>query len=240
MACWSTELLDYEQQSKGDGHTVRVSLDLNNHLLQTPHDLFPTFFWHLLGKEFLGAASIFTGSTLGLISRLLGFLLVLRGDFLVGSLLEALGNCTSTGLSIKLRTCNFVSASGGGISAFVHCGLNIFLVLIPISIDRVQLARLDKTNGGFKPLGLFTQLGLDLVLGNVGLVMPDIFLSWLINLGKGLLVGLEFAGGVGCGIAGNVAEENDSITYYERKIFSGNSMTAENRKSYVACGIRRS
>jgi hypothetical protein len=73
---------------------------------------------------------------------------------------------------------------------------------------------LGETNGRLELLGLFAQLVLDLIFGKVGLVMPDIVLSWLIYLGKGILIGLEFGGGVGCGIAGNVAEENHSIANY--------------------------
>lgn len=77
---------------------------------------------------------------------------------------------------------------------------------------------MGKTNGRLELLGLFAQLALDLLFGNVGLVMPDIFLGRLVNLGKGILVGLEFGGGVGCGIAGNVTEEYDSIAYCKQRL----------------------
>lgn len=125
------------RDKKGDSHTVRVSLDFNNHLLQTPDNLFATFFGHLLGKEFLGATSIFARSSLGIVSRLLGLLLVLRGDLLIGRLLKALGDCRGTGLGIDVGSRNFAFASGRGVGALFNSGLNIFLVLVRVSMHKI-------------------------------------------------------------------------------------------------------
>lgn len=93
---------------------------------------------------------------------------------------------------------------------------------------------MDKTNGRLELLGLLAQLALDLLFGKVRLVMPDIFLSWLINLGKGILVGLEFGGGGGRGIAGNVAEENDSIAYYKHRLARAHRLAGARKHTELA------
>lgn len=87
MACWSVSLLAWRHDEVASKHTIRVTLDLNNHFLQTPNNLFTTFLGHLGGQEILGALAIFRRYSLCLFGNLLGLLAVLRSDILFCALL---------------------------------------------------------------------------------------------------------------------------------------------------------
>ena len=49
------------------------------------------------------------------------------------------------------------------------------------------------------------------ILGQVGLLVPGVVLSGTVDLGELLLVGANLVGGVGSGVASNVAEEDGGV-----------------------------
>lgn len=84
------------------GHTVRVTLNFNNHLLQTPNELFATFLRHLGGQEILGALAILGRHSLCLFGDLSSLLTVFRRNILLCTLLQSLlrSSGTSTGIDL--------------------------------------------------------------------------------------------------------------------------------------------
>jgi len=82
-------------------HTVRVALDLSNHLLQAPDSLLATLLWHL-------ALEVVSSALAGLVTLLAGSVLVLIWNVLLGNTLEVVK--TGTG---PLASVNVVTLVGG-------------------------------------------------------------------------------------------------------------------------------
>ena len=143
--------------------TVLVTLDFNNHLLQTPDELLAPLLGHLALEV-----------VLGLLANFLGLLLVVLVDVGGGGLLEVLGGGSRTSTRVGLRRALLLvlgsalssdSRVGGAVrvgslGGILACTLNILLA------DRY--ARLNLT--------------LEVILGKVGGLVPDIVLCGSVDV----------------------------------------------------------
>lgn len=72
--------------------TVLVALDFGNHLLQTPDGLLASFLWHLVLEVVGGAVLV-----------LVGLILLVIGNVLVGAVLEGVQGGAATLLGVNAR-----------------------------------------------------------------------------------------------------------------------------------------
>jgi hypothetical protein len=183
--------------------TIGMALDLNNHLLETPDGLIATFLGHLLAEVVLGGLQ---GSILGVLRLLL-------------SLIWDVGLCLLLQVTnSSLRTCLSSSLIGGlglrRVSALVSGSSNV------VTIEGLILV-VD-----------ITSLLLDVLLRQIGDIMPSVVFRWLVDLAESLLRWLHFAGSVGSSIASHIAEKNASIVEKFAKLAIGDEKRAESLQTF--------
>lgn len=166
-----------------DKLTVRVTLNLSDHLLQTPDGLFATLLWHLVleivGGTLLGLVTLLPGA----VCHALGIVLVLIWNILLGNTLEVVETRAGTVLSVNIITLV------GGVLALVGGGLDV------VPAERLLLV-----------VSLLQALP-----GEVWGVVPGVVLGRLINLVKSLLVWVDLVSGLRSGITSDVTSEELGI-----------------------------
>jgi hypothetical protein len=87
-----------------------------------------------------------------------------------------------------------------------------------IPLGRIRIGRIRHVFGillGISAVDILC-LALELLLGEVRLLVPDVILGGLVDVGQFFLRGLDPAGSIGSRIAGNVAEDDGRIFDYNR------------------------
>jgi hypothetical protein len=191
-------LLSQVEQGADGLLVVRVLLTFNNHLLEAPDDLVATLLGNLALEVLLGALAVF----LLLSARsLLGVIISVGVDALLQSVKSSLGAAPSidarrsTSLLVTSSRLGNVSWVAGSIRVGLGRGLvgGVLDILLRVtSVDSLSLV-------------------LQVVLGEVGGIMPSVVLRRAVNLVELLLVRSNLLSGVGSGIASHVAEEDTSI-----------------------------
>lgn len=179
---------------------VLVLLALKNHLLEAPDGLIPTLLRHLLVKVVL---CLLTVLLLPLNNVVLGLLIEVVIELLLGNILGSIA--TSQGVSIPgtgiLRNVLLeVALLGGGTRLLVARGGGV-------------------GTGGGNVLGVLSRVSavetlallLQVVLGEIGGIMPGVILSRLINLRKVLIRGANTGSSVAGGITSHVADEESGV-----------------------------
>lgn len=193
-----------------------MALTFDNHLLQSPDGLVATFLRHLAGKEVFRPLGKLVFAVLRLFLGLLGLLLVLIGSTFLRGLLQSIHGSTGSGSSVDLIRSNSISPARRSFGCVVDGLIASLLALfwgLEKTVDALKGIK-QITYYRLVSVNLLLEASLEFVLGEVGLLMPDVVLGGLVNLGQ-LIVGWPNAGCAFCGgISGDVTKEDHSVVHY--------------------------
>lgn len=188
---------------------ILVALHLNDHLLQAPDGLLTALLRHLALEVVVELVA--TGASL---------LLILLGN-LGSKLLLAL---LQPGLSIESSVGAGLALVGTELSGITGIARSLgvsSLVSITNSLLDILLANGHPLLDGV----------LEVVLGEVGVLVPSVVLSGLVNLLESLLRGSDLVGGVLSSIASNVAEEGTGVGQKLPELTVGDQQCAQGTQS---------
>jgi hypothetical protein len=176
---------------------VLVTLDLNDHLLQTPDGLLTALLRHLLLKVVLGAVTVFPAS-----------LLVFLGNVLVKTLLKLVGAGADAVNHVHTRVDSqaliFSGTLGGHLGVPVTKGIG---GLSCVASNIPELVAVD----WLVAVQFLTELRLDILSGEVGDIVPLVVGRRSVDLVELLLGRTQTRSGLGGYIAGDTSEEDHRV-----------------------------
>jgi hypothetical protein len=174
---------------------ILVSLDLDNHLLQPPDSLVTTLLGHLGLEVVLGAFTVLAGLVLLVFGNV--------GIHAVGKVVDTSSeslDSVDSGPAVRVVGCTLSGVTGvAGVVGVSSLGGIAGYVAELVARDRLIAVH------------LLTHLVLEVVAREVGSVVPLVVGSRLVHLTELVLGGADLSGGLGGGIAGDVAEEEGGI-----------------------------
>jgi hypothetical protein len=179
--------------------TVLVTLNLDNHLLETPDDLLAALLWNLLLEVLVGALTVLTG---------LVFLVL--GDVLLGGLLQVLNALLSTSARVDTCVARLLALTSSEVSCVGRVARTTWvsgLGGIAKGILCVALANREAR------LDLAPQV----VLGKVGSLMPCVVVGWLVKVGKFILGRVDLVRGLLRCIACDITEKYGGVRNCKRR-----------------------
>ena len=191
--------------------TIRMALNFNHHLLETPDGLIAALLGHLLAKVVLGAL-------LRLLLLLEGSLLVLLHLVLV--LVRNVGIC---GL-LQVVHCIRQTSLAGHLWIIGRVVLSIVLALLSGLLDVTSAERLVL---GILILGL----GPECTRIHVWDFVPCVLWCRLIDLAKAVLIRIDFGSCLLGGITSNIAQENASVAEKFSELAIGDDQCAQCAKA---------
>ncbi len=190
-------------QQSGDGLVViLVSLDLNNHLLQSPDGLLTTLLWHVRVEEVFGLQ---LASLLDITSVVLG----LWVNVLIGTVAKSVNpllgptSCIDTRLS---GAASLILSSESGSVLWIVSATRVGLLgsIAGCIMEILSVSWCVLVDG-------FFELLLELV--PVWSIVPSVIIGRSVHVATLLLRWCDLVGALACGIGSHLTEENGGITH---------------------------